>query len=146
VVKAGFNRSGSQRYRCQACHHYFTLSRKPAGYDPVTRDLALRLYLEGSSFRGIAKVLHVNHASVIHWVNAATEHLPATVTDPTPSETLETDELFSFLGKKRARLRRDLGRAREPLDCRGGGPAQSGVGSDARLCGQLTRGGTVLCG
>src|SRR6476469_9415238 len=102
VVKAGFNRSGSQRYRCQTCRHYFTPARKPAGYDPPTRELAVRLYLEGTSFRGIAKVLHVHHASVIHWVNAAAAQLPATVTDRTPTETVETDELFSFLGKKKS--------------------------------------------
>src|SRR6478609_1842223 len=99
VVKAGFNRSGSQRYRCPACQHYFTPARKPAGYDPATCALAVRLYLEGTSLRGVAKVLHINHASVIHWVNAAAGQLPATVTDPTPTETVETDELFSFLGK-----------------------------------------------
>jgi transposase-like protein len=101
VVKAGFNRSGSQRYRCQACHHYFTPAPKPAGHDLATRDLAVRLYLEGTSFRGIAKVLRVNHASVIHWVTAAARQLPPAVTDATPTETVETDELFTFIGKKR---------------------------------------------
>lgn len=101
MVKAGFNRSGSQRYRCQTCHHYFTPTRKPAGHAPATRELAVRLYLEGTSLRGIAKVLHVHHASVINWVNAAAAQLPPTVTDRTPSETVETDELFTFIGKKR---------------------------------------------
>jgi transposase-like protein len=102
VVKAGLNRTGSQRHRCQACRRYFTVAPKPAGHAPATRDLALQLYLEGMSFRGIAKVLRVSHPSVINWVKAAAQQLPAVVTDPTPTETVETDELFSFLGKKKS--------------------------------------------
>jgi transposase-like protein len=40
------------------------------GYDPQLREQAIRLYLEGMSFRGIGKVLRVNHQSVSNWVNA----------------------------------------------------------------------------
>src|SRR5439155_3718040 len=103
VVRAGYNRSGSQRWRCQACRRYFTAVPKPAGHAPATRELALRLYLEGTSFRGIAKVLRVSHGSVINWVNAAERQLPAQVSDPTPTETVETDELFTFIGKKKSK-------------------------------------------
>jgi transposase-like protein len=102
VVKAGLNRTGSQRQRCQSCRRYFTVTPKPAGHAPATRDLAVRLYLEGMSFRGIAKVLRVSHPSVINWVNAAARQLPAVVTDQTPTDTVETDELFSFVGKKKS--------------------------------------------
>jgi transposase len=102
VVKAGLNRSGSQRQRCQACRRYFTVAPTPTGYDPTTRELAVRLYLEGMSFRGIAKVLRISHPSVINWVNAGARQLPAVVTDLTPTETVETDELFSFIGKKKS--------------------------------------------
>ena len=103
VVKAGFNRSGSQRWRCQACRRYFTAAPKPAGLAAATRELALRLYLEGTSFRGIAKVLRVSHGSVINWVNAAERQLPALVADQTPTETVETDEVFSFIAQKKKR-------------------------------------------
>ena len=92
----------SQRHRCQSCRRYFTGAPKPAGHAPATRELAVRLYLEGSSFRGIAKVLRVSHPSVINWVNAAAHQLPAVVSDPTPTETVEIDELFSFIGKKKS--------------------------------------------
>ena len=70
IQKAGFNRGGSQRYRCEECPRYFTPQPKPMGYDPQLREQAIRLYLEGMSFRGIGKVLRVNHQSVSNWVNA----------------------------------------------------------------------------
>ncbi|NWJ46632.1 MAG: IS1 family transposase [Chloroflexi bacterium] len=34
VIKAGLNRSRTQRYRCQDCARYFTPQPKPLGYDP----------------------------------------------------------------------------------------------------------------
>lgn len=36
VIKAGLNRSCTQRYRCQDCARYFTPQPKPQGYDPQT--------------------------------------------------------------------------------------------------------------
>ena len=71
------------------------------GYDPLLREQAVRLYLEGMSFRGIGKALRVNHQSAVNWVNAHHEQLPATVEDTTCTETVELDELFTFIGKKR---------------------------------------------
>ena len=100
VVKAGFNSTGSQRMRCQRCIHYFTPNPKPLGYDPHLKEQALTLYLEGMSFRGIAKVLKVNHQSVANWVDAAHAQLPQQVTDTTPADKVEVDELYTFVGKK----------------------------------------------
>jgi transposase-like protein len=100
VVKAGFNRGGSQRLRCQACHSYFTPRPKPMGYDPAVREQALRLYLEGNSLRSIGRILHVHHQSVANWVNAYEKELPERVSDATPTGTVEVDELFTYVGKK----------------------------------------------
>ncbi len=71
------------------------------GYGQATREMAVRLYLEGMSFRGIGKVLSVHYLSVINWVNAHAAALPEQVTDPTPADTVETDELFTFIGQKK---------------------------------------------
>jgi transposase-like protein len=101
VVKAGFNRTGTQRLRCQSCRRYFTPNPKPMGYDQATKELAVRMYLEGTSFRGIGKVLSVHYVSVINWVNAHASTLPEQVTDTTPTDTVETDELFTFIGEKK---------------------------------------------
>lgn len=70
VIKAGRNRAYTQRYRCQSCQHYFTPDPKPTGYDAETRQWAIRLHLEGYSYRAIGRTLGVNNQSVINWVQA----------------------------------------------------------------------------
>lgn len=100
VVKAGSNRGGSQRLRCQGCQSYFTPTPKPMGYDPQVHEQALSLYLEGNSLRSIGRILHVHHQSVANWVNAAEHQLPEQVADQTPTGTVEIDELFTYIGKK----------------------------------------------
>ncbi|HKP52031.1 MAG TPA: hypothetical protein VJ183_05205 [Chloroflexia bacterium] len=101
-MRAGFNHTGSQRLRCQRCKRYFTPQRKPMGYNQATRELAVRLYLEGNSFRGIGKVLNVHYMSVINWVNAHERTLPQEVADKTPADTVETDELFTYIAQKKS--------------------------------------------
>lgn len=101
VIKSGLNRTGSQRYRCQGCCRYFTPDPKPEGYDLALRKHALQLYLEGTSFRAIGRLLGVHHQSVSNWVTQAAQALPTLVTDQTPSETIELDELYTFVQQKK---------------------------------------------
>jgi transposase-like protein len=103
VIKSGLNDSGSQRYRCQACRRYFTPTPKPAGYDRATRNFALKLYLEGTSLRAVGRLLHINHQTVANWVDAEADRLPEQVSDHTPTENVEIDELFTFMGKKKSK-------------------------------------------
>lgn len=70
------------------------------GHDPALREQALRLYLEGNSFRSIGRILHVHHQSVANWVDAHEKQLPARVSDSTPTGTVEVDEVFTYVGKK----------------------------------------------
>jgi transposase-like protein len=104
-VKAGFNRTGSQRLQCQACRRQYTPEPLPLGYDDQTREQALKLYLEGNGLRRIGRLLSVNHQSVANWVNAAHTQLRAREV-PTPSPetagTLEMDELLTFIGTKKS--------------------------------------------
>ena len=88
--------------RCQECKRYFTPSPKPMGYDISIKEMALRLYLEGTSFRAIGRLLSVNYVSVINWVNAHERTLPQQVTDTTPTDTVEADELFTFIAQKKS--------------------------------------------
>ena len=90
--------------RCERCHHYFTPNPKPNGYDVDLKAKALRLCLEGLSFRAIGRQLGVHYQSVINWLNAYhDEKLPHQVEDSTPTDTVEVDELFTFVGKKSAK-------------------------------------------
>lgn len=99
-VKNGRNPSGSQRYKCQACGRIYTPEPTPAGYEQSVRDQAIRLYVEGINLRRIGRILGVNHQSVANWVNAYADRLPAA---PVPEhvETVELDELFTFVGDKK---------------------------------------------
>lgn len=99
-VKNGRNPSGSQRYKCKGCGRIYTPEPTPAGYEQATRDEAVRLYLEGMNLRRIGRILGVNHQSVANWVNAQADALPQAPL-PDSVETVELDELFTFVGHKK---------------------------------------------
>ena len=101
VIKAGLNRSCTQRYRCQDCARYFTPQPKPQGYDLQTRKQAVQLYLEGTSYRAIGRLLNVHNQSVINWVEAAQKLLPDQVSDQERTDYVEVAELFSFVEAKK---------------------------------------------
>jgi len=73
------------------------------GHDPALRAQAVQMHLEGMSFRAVGRALGVNFQSVINWFNAAHDALPHQVEDATPTETVEIDELFTYVGKKSAK-------------------------------------------
>jgi transposase-like protein len=100
--KGGFNPSGSQRYRCGVCNRVYTPQPNFKGYPNQTRQLALRMYLEGNSLRAISRILQVNHQSVANWVAAYAAQLPE-VPKPASSQVAELDELYTFLGNKKTR-------------------------------------------
>jgi len=103
-VKVGFNESGSQRYRCQFCQRKYTPDPKPQGYDSATRHEALRLYADGMNLRRIARTLKVTHPTVANWVNAHAAQLPDHPPLPSqPASVHELDELFTFVGSKKAK-------------------------------------------
>ena len=103
-TKSGHTATGSQRYKCRECQRIYTPEPKPLGYPEETKREAVRLYLEGTNFRRIGRVLGVNHQSVVNWVNAYHAALPAAGRPVSEPETLEVDELFTFVGSKKARL------------------------------------------
>jgi transposase-like protein len=102
-TKSGHTRTGSQRYRCKECQRIYTPEPKPLGYPEETRREAVRLYLEGTNFRRIGRVLGVNHQSVVNWVNSYHAGLPAAEPSVAAPETLEMDELFTFVGSKKGK-------------------------------------------
>lgn len=116
--KAGCNHSGSPRHQCQHCRRTYTTLPKQRGYSQHTRHMALKMYVEGNNFRRIARLLQVSHQTVVNWVNAAAARLPAPLTPAQarrlpprghqarrlpPVDTLELDELYTFVGQKKSR-------------------------------------------
>jgi len=102
-VKDGLTGAGSQRMRCRACGHRYTPQRKPVGYADAVRTQALKMYVDGLNFRRIARLLGVHHQTVINWVTAAAERVPAAPPVPSQVETVEMDELYTFVTTKKTK-------------------------------------------
>lgn len=100
-VKAGKTEFGSQRYQCQNCQRRYCPTPKEQGYPEALRRQALQMYVEGINFRRIGRLLKVSHVSVMNWVKAASDQLPAEPPMPKQVTTIEEDELFTFVGKKK---------------------------------------------
>ena len=98
--KAGFNKSGSQRYRCGVCKRAYTPEPNPLGYSEKTRMLAIRMYLEGNGHHAIGRILLVSPQSVANWVDLYVEDLP-TEQKPESVHTAELDELYTYIGNKK---------------------------------------------
>ena len=64
--------------------------------------LALRMYVEGSSQRSIARILKISPQSVSNWINAYISKLPPA---PMPNKPMvaELDELYTFLNQKKTK-------------------------------------------
>ncbi len=102
-VKAGLNDSGSQRWRCKVCGRRYTPEPKPQGYPDAVREQAVQMAVDGVNFRRIARHLKVNHQSVINWVNAHASQLPDAPPVPEKVTTVELDEVFTWVGKKKTK-------------------------------------------
>ena len=100
-VKDGFTRAGSQRMRCRACGKRYTPEAKAQGYADELRTQVLKMYVDGLNFRRIARLLGIHHQTVINWVNAAADKLPNTAPTPAQAETVELDELYTFVRHKK---------------------------------------------
>jgi transposase-like protein len=70
------------------------------GYDDEVRLQAVRLYVDGMNLRRIARHLCVSHQSIANWVKAHASRLPPTPM-PDEVETIEMDELYTFIGDKK---------------------------------------------
>ena len=111
-TKAGFTRSGSQRYFCSACAKTYTPDPKPRGHAPQVRQQAVAMRLEGVSQRKTARLLHVAVQSVGNWCHQAQQRLELSGQSPLPAAAqldcgvIEMDELHSFVGAKRGEKKR----------------------------------------
>jgi transposase-like protein len=63
---------------------------------------AVKLSVDGVSFRRIGRHLGVDHVTVMNWVKAYTHQLPdAPVPAERPLHIVEMDELYTFIGTKK---------------------------------------------
>jgi transposase-like protein len=101
-VKAGLNRCGSQRMKCQHCQKRYTPEPGRNGYEAELRRRAVQMTIDGLNQRRIARLLGVSQGSVSNWVRAYAAQLPDEAARPeTPVSIAEQDELFTFVGHKK---------------------------------------------
>ena len=72
--KAGQTQSGSQRYRYMHCQRKYTPEPKEHGYPESLHKRAREMYVDGGSFRRIARPLKVHHRTVSLWVTNHANH------------------------------------------------------------------------
>ena len=90
---------GRQRYKCKECGYQFTLERR-RGKDTEIKCLAIILYINGLSFRSIARIVKVSHKAVYDWVKSfglETYEKPK----PKGDVVIELDEMWHFLTSKK---------------------------------------------
>ena len=63
-VKAGKNRSGTQRCFCNNCKKYYTLDPKTREIPEEIRRQAMKTYYAGASGRGVGKIFNMSKANV----------------------------------------------------------------------------------
>lgn len=72
-IKAGYNRSGTQRCVCKKCKHKYTLNGKIREYPEEVKIEAMRIYYSGVSGRGVGKILRMSKANVYNWIKKTDE-------------------------------------------------------------------------
>jgi transposase-like protein len=98
-VKNGVVKS-QQRYKCKDCGCSYTISFAGMLEKEKKRRFALSLYLGGSSFHTIGRLLGVSHVSVLNWIRHYEGRLK-TVRNPRPAKVIELDEMHNYMGHKK---------------------------------------------
>ena len=67
LVKNGKSKSGKQKYHCKQCGSYGVLNAQPR-YSEQTKELAIRVYQERSSLRGVQRALGISRQTIAKWL------------------------------------------------------------------------------
>lgn len=102
------NKYNKQRYLCRDCHKSFCEEDARIKRPTFQRELALTLYINGSSFRSIQRVIElcfnttVSHTLIQKWIKTSVKLLKLDCNDKdnnkkkTTIKILELDELYSY--------------------------------------------------
>jgi transposase-like protein len=102
-IRKNGHRRGKQNHICVACHRQFLEDYAPLGYDDETKQLCLKMDVNGMGFRGIERVTGVHHTTIITWVKQVGTKLPDAYAPATIPEVGELDELETFIGSKKTK-------------------------------------------
>lgn len=69
----GYNRSGTQRCKCNECNTVYTFQPKTRAYSEEIRQNAIKIYYAGVSGRGVGKIFGMSKTNVYNWIKKPTE-------------------------------------------------------------------------
>ena len=97
--------NGKQKYHCLNCNRYGTLNAEPK-HSFVRKKEILDAYFERPSMRGIERIFKVSRQTLATWLielgkKEELKDLKASLNDVPYNDTLELDELCSFVQKKK---------------------------------------------
>ncbi len=101
--KNGFRRE-KQSFRCKNCGCQYLKNPISRAYPVEVKKLCLKMYLNGMGFRAIARVIEIDHTTIINWVEEAGELLSDEPQDSEIPKITEIDELQTFVGNKNNKL------------------------------------------
>lgn len=92
-----------QRYRCKKCNYNYTVKVKSTGYDTNIKRQALKLYLEGLSFRSIGRFLKVSNVSVLKWIRSFGKEIEnlRKKSQEVDIKVIEIDEMHTYIKEKK---------------------------------------------
>ena len=103
IRKNGIRRN-KQNHICVNCNRQLVENPlKHRGYSSETKEICLKMYLNGMGFRGIERVVGVHHTTIINWVKQIGELLPDSYEPEQIPQVGELDELETFVGSKKTK-------------------------------------------
>jgi len=104
-IRKNGKKQGKQNHICVACARQFLdCYAPPKGYSDEVKQECLRMYVNGTGFRGIERVKGVHHTTVINWVKQVGLDLPLADEPARIPDVGELDELETFVGSKKTRF------------------------------------------
>ena len=98
-TKAGFV-GGRQRYKCKSCNCRYTVKQRSSSGTTAIKRQALQLYLEGTGFRAIGRILNFSNVSVLRWIRSFGKNLDELKSEK-QIKVVEMDEMHSYAGNKK---------------------------------------------
>ena len=102
-VKAGFRKSGTQKYKCKSCGKIYNPTPRKSGYSEEEKTQAIRYYYEGNSGRSTGRFFKMSKANAVRWIKERAEKEKNEPDESLPEEceAMELDEVEHFIGSKK---------------------------------------------
>jgi len=100
LKKNGKTRNKKQKYQCKDCRRQFITDYSYQGCRREISSLIVKMTLNGSGIRDISRVLAISTNTILKAIRLAAGKLPP-LRPPNHAQTVELDEFWSFVGKKK---------------------------------------------